>query len=191
MKKFLLSLLLAGVATSTQAAVETYLIDTAHSSIGFNVRHVFTKVPGQFTQFTGTLTIDRDNLENSKAEATIQAASVDTRNAKRDTHLKSGDFLVVEKYPSINFVTKSWKKTGDDTFDITGDLTVRGVTKEVTLKAKSLGFGPGMSGAPVTGWEGTTTLHRHDFNINLNAMLEKALGEDIEVTITVEADLQK
>jgi len=191
MKKLLLSLLLVAAATSLQAAIETYQIDPAHSSVGFSVRHVFTSVPGQFTQFSGTLTIDRDNLENSKAEATIESASVDTRNAKRDTHLKSGDFLVVDKFPSIKFVSKSWKKTGDDTFDITGDLTIRGITREVTLKAKSLGFGPGMGGSPVTGWEGTTTLKRHDFDIKLNAMLEKALGEDIDVKITVEADLQK
>jgi polyisoprenoid-binding protein YceI len=156
------------------------------------VRRIFTSVPGQFTQFSGTLKLDRDNLENSKADATIEASSVDTRNAKRDTHLKSDDFLVVEKFPKINFTSKKWKKTGDDTYDITGDLTIRGLTRQITLKAKSLGFGPGMGGGTtVTGWEGKTTLKRHDFNINLNAILEKALGEDIEVTITVEADLKK
>jgi len=191
MKKLILSLLVLAGAASLQAAVETYQIDPAHSSIGFSVRHVFTSVPGQFTQFSGTLTIDRDNLENSKANATIESASVDTRNAKRDTHLKSGDFLVVDKFPEIKFVSKSWKKTGDDTYDITGDLTIRGITREVTLKSKLLGFGPGMAGGSVTGWEGKTTLKRHDFDIHLNAMLEKALGEDIDVTITVEADLQK
>lgn len=191
MKKILLSLLALGALASAQAAVETYQIDPAHSSIGFSVRHVFTNVPGQFTQFSGTLSIDRANLENSKADATIESSSVDTRNAKRDTHLKSGDFLVVDKFPTIKFVSKSWKKTGDDTYDITGDLTIRGITREVTLQAKSLGFGPGLGNTTVTGWEGKTTLKRHDFDIKLNAVLEKALGEDIEVTITVEADLQK
>ena len=191
MKNIILSLLVLAAAASLQAAVEAYRLDPAHSSIGFSVRHVFTSVPGQFTQFSGTLTLDRDNLENSKADVTIESASVDTRNAKRDTHLKSGDFLVVDKFPEIKFVSKTWKKTGDDTYDITGDLTLRGVTREVTLHAKSLGFGPGLGGTTVTGWEGTTTLKRHDFNINLNAMLEKALGEDIDVKIGVEADLKK
>jgi polyisoprenoid-binding protein YceI len=191
MKNLILSLLVFAAAASVQAAVETYQLDPAHTSIGFSVRHVFTSVPGQFTKFSGTLTLDRDNLENSKADVTIESSSVDTRNAKRDTHLKSGDFLVVDKFPEIRFVSKSWKKTGDDTYDITGDLTIRGITREVTLHAKSLGFGPGLGGTTVTGWEGKTTLKRHDFDINLNAMLEKALGEDIDVTIGVEADLKK
>ena len=191
MKNLILSLLVLAGAASLQAAVETYQLDPAHTSIGFSVRHVFTSVPGQFTKFSGTLTIDRDNLENSKTEATIESSSVDTRNTKRDTHLKSGDFLVVDKFPEIKFVSKSWKKTGDDTYDITGDLTIRGITREVIVKAKLLGFGPGMGGGEVTGWEGKTTLKRHDFDIHLNAMLEKALGEDIEVSITVEADLKK
>ena len=191
MKNLILSLLVFAAAASVQAAVETYQIDPVHSSVGFSVRHIFTSVPGQFTKFSGTLTLDRDNLENSKADATIESSSVDTRNAKRDADLKSGNFLVAEKFPEIKFVSKSWKKTGDDTYDITGDLTIRGVTREVTLKAKSLGFGPGMGGATVTGWEGKTTLNRHDFGINLNAMLEKVVGENVEVTITVEADLKK
>lgn len=191
MKNLILSLLVFAAAASVQAAVETYQIDPVHSSVGFSVRHIFTNVPGQFTQFSGTLTLDRENLENSKVDATIESASVDTRNAKRDTDLKSDRFLGVDKFPDIKFVSKSWKKTGDDTYDITGDLTIRGVTHEVTLKAKSLGFGPGMGGTSVTGWEGKTTLNRHDFGINLNAMLEKALGEDVDVTITVEADLKK
>src|SRR3569833_4660698 len=118
MKNIILSLLVLAAAASLQAAVETYQLDPAHSSIGFSVRHVFTSVPGQFTQFSGTLTLDRDNLENSNADVTIESASVDTRNAKRDTHLKSGDFLVVDKFPEIKFVSKTWKKTGDDTYDI-------------------------------------------------------------------------
>ena len=192
MKSVILALLSAALLTSTHAAVETYKIDPAHSSVGFRIRHVFTQVPGEFTKFEGKITVDRDNLEKSSTEATIDVASIDTRQSKRDADLKAAPFFEVDKFPTITFKSKSWKKTGDDTYDVTGDLTIKGTTKEVVLKTKLLGFGPGMRpGSQVSGWEGTTTIHRKDFGIVLNAMLEKALGEDVAVTINVEADLEK
>jgi len=192
MKRILLSLVTLSLALTAQAAVETYKIDPTHSSVGFRVRHIFTKIPGEFTKFDGTITVDRDDLEKSSTEATIAVASINTRDEKRDTHLKSPDFFQVEKFPSISFKSKSWKKTGADTFDITGDLTIKGVTKEVVLKTKSLGFGPGMRpGTTLSGWEGTTTVDRKDFGIVLSGGMDKAIGSDIDVTITIEADMQK
>ena len=188
-------LLLATLATaafqSASAAVETYVIDPVHSSVGFSVRHFFTKVPGTFTKFTGTITVDRDNLEKSSVVAEIDVGSVSTANEKRDGHLKSPDFFDVAKFTSITFTSTSWKKTGDSTFDVTGDLTIHGVTKSVVLKVTSLGFGPGMMGAQLSGWDASVTINRSDFGVNGPAMLGTALGNDVAVSITVEADLKK
>lgn len=183
-----LSALALGLLAPARAAVETYKIDPVHSSVGFTIRHFFTNVPGSFTKFSGIIVVDRDDLEKSSVEATIEIASVDTRTAKRDDHLRSPDFFDAAKFPVMTFKSKAWKKTGDDTFDVTGDLTIKGVTKEVVLKVKSLGFGPGMQGAMLSGWEATTTINRNDFGITT---FPKVLGDEVPVTIAVEADQQK
>ncbi len=181
------SLVLSLIAPA-RAAVETYKIDPVHSTVGFTIRHFFTKVPGVFTKFSGKIMVDRDNLENSSVEATIEVPSIDTRVEKRDDDLRSDHFFDATKFPAIVFKSKAWKKTSEDTFDITGDLTIHGVTKEVVLQAKSLGFGPGMNGAMLSGWEATTTLNRNDFGIT---RYPKLLGDDVPVTINVEADMEK
>jgi polyisoprenoid-binding protein YceI len=190
-KLLVLSALALGFVSAASAAVETYAIDPAHSSVGFSIRHVFSQVPGAFTQFAGTLTIDRDNLENSKVEAVIQVGSVSTANEKRDAHLKTPDFFDAAKFGTITFTSKSWKKTGENTYDVTGDLTIKDVTKEVVLKVTSLGFGPGMTGKPVSGWSATTILNRSDFGVNGPAMLGKAVGNEVTVSISIEADLKE
>jgi polyisoprenoid-binding protein YceI len=181
----------SGLVSVAPAAVETYAIDPVHSSVGFKVRHFLTKVPGSFTTFSGTITVDRDNLENSSVVAKIDVGSVTTGTEKRDNHLKSPDFFDVAKFDSITFTSTSWKKTGDATFDVTGDLTIHGVTKSVVLKVDLLGFGPGMMGAQLSGWDATTTIDRTDFGVDGPAMLGKALGNEVAVTISIEADLKK
>lgn len=191
MKTFLSALVLAATAACIQAATETYKIDPVHSSVGFTATHIISKVPGQFTDFEGTLTVDRDNLEASSAQATIRVASVDTRNAKRDGHLKSPDFFDAEKNPTMTFKSTSWKKTGENTFDVAGDLTIKGMTKPVVLKTKLIGFAPGMNGAQLSAWEASTSIKRDDFGMHLKPMLEKIVGENIDIAITVEAQLQK
>jgi polyisoprenoid-binding protein YceI len=190
-KTLTLAALLLGLASAASAAVETYAIDPVHSSVGFSVRHFFTKVPGSFTQFSGMITVDRDNLENSSVAVTIDVGSVSTANEKRDNHLKSPDFFDAAKFGTITFKSTAWKKTGDTSFDVTGDLTIHGVTKSVVLKVNSLGFGPGMMGAQLSGWDASVTLNRNDFGVNGPAMLGTALGSDVAVSITVEADLKK
>jgi len=181
----------AGLVSAASAAVETYAIDPVHSSVAFSVRHFLTRVPGHFAKFTGTITVDRDNLENSSVVATIDVGSVSTDNEKRDNHLKSPDFFDAAKFDSIAFKSTSWKKTGEGTFDVAGDLTIHGVTKPVVLKVDLLGFGPGMMGAQLSGWDASVTLNRRDFGVNGPAMLGKALGDDVGVSITIEADLKK
>jgi polyisoprenoid-binding protein YceI len=185
------AVLASGAATSASAAVETYAIDPVHSSVGFKIRHFVSHVPGSFTQFTGTITVDRDNLENSSVEAVINVGSINTFNEHRDADLKSPNYFDADKFGTMTFKSTSWKKTGDNEFDVTGNLTIKGTTKEVVLKVTLLGFGPGMRGAQLSGWEATTTLSRGDFGVTGPAMMGKALGEEVSISITIEADLKQ
>jgi polyisoprenoid-binding protein YceI len=185
---FSLTAIVFSLLASARAASETYVIDRVHSSVGFSIRHFFSKVPGSFTKFEGAIVVDREHLENSSVEVTIDIASVNTASIKRDDHLRSPDFFDAAKFASITFKSKSWKKTGEATFDVTGDLTLKGVTKEVVLKVRALGFGPGMRpGSQLSGWEATTTLQRSDFGV---AGFDKMLGEDVDVHINVEAGVK-
>ena len=188
MKRILLPIVALALSASAFAAPQTFKIDPAHSSVGFGIRHFFSKVPGSFGKFSGTIVYDAENVENSSTEATIQVASVNTNEAKRDAHLQKEDFFLVEKFPAITFKSKSWKKTGDDTFDIVGDLTIKETTQEVTVKAKLLGVGPGMRGNTLSGWEGTTSIDRTKFGLSYGL---PAVGKEVDITLNVEAVLQK
>lgn len=180
--------LAAGFALPARAAVETYVPDPAHTTIGFSIRHFFTKVPGTFTKYTATIIVDREHPEKSSAEASIEVASVSTGQPKRDAHLQQPEFFDAAKFPKITFKSKSWKKTGENTFDVAGDLTIKGVTKEIILKATSLGFGPGMQGMMLSGWEVTTRLNRHDYGVSA---FKGAVGDEVDIRIDVEAQLKK
>jgi polyisoprenoid-binding protein YceI len=168
------------------AAPETYAIDKSHSSVGFTIRHFVAKVPGKFNDFAGTIVFDRDNPEKSSVETTIKVASIDTDNQRRDDHLRNPDFFDVAKYPDMKFKSTAWKKTGNDTFDVAGDLTLKDVTKPVTLKVTLLGTAPGMRGQ-LSGWEATTTINKAEFNVKDPAALDAALGDDVTITINIEA----
>jgi len=181
----------SGLASAASAAVETYTIDPVHSAVGFSIRHFVSRVPGRFTQFSGTITVDRDNLENSSVEASIDAGSLNTFNDHRDADVKGPNYLDAAKFAAMTFKSTSWKKTGDGTFDVTGNLTIRGVTKKVVLKVTLLGFGPGMRGAQLSGWEAATTVSRTAFGVSGPPMIGKALGDEVAITISVEADLKQ
>ena len=188
---FLTTAFALGLSAIAARAAETYVIDNVHSSVAFSIRHFVSKVPGKFNQFTGTISFDAANPAASSVEATIQIASIDTANQKRDDHLRNADFFDAPKFPTMKFKSRTWKKTGDTTFDVSGDLTLKDVTKEVTLKVTSLGFGPGMGGAQLSGWEATTKINKRAFNVKGPAMLEAALGDEIAITINIEAALKK
>jgi polyisoprenoid-binding protein YceI len=188
MKRLFFLFATLGLTSAALATVETYKIDPVHSSVGFSVRHIFSNVPGTFTKIGGSIAVDRDDLTKSTVETTINIASIATNNDKRDTHLRSDAFFDADKFPTATFKSTAWAKTGDNTFDVTGDLTIKGVTKSVVLHVSSLGFGPGMNGAQLSGWSATTTLNRNDFGITA---FPKVLGDDVAITINVEADLQK
>jgi polyisoprenoid-binding protein YceI len=192
MKRLLALFAALSLAAAVRADVETYSIDPVHSSAGFSIRHMLSKFSSSFTKTTGTITVDRANLENSSVEASVEIASISTANPDRDKHLQTPDFFDAAKFPAMTFKSKAWKKTGENTFDVTGDLTIKGVTKEVVLKVTSLGFGPGMRpGSQLSGWEATTALKKSDFGVNGPAMLGKVLGDDVTVDISIEAGLKK
>jgi polyisoprenoid-binding protein YceI len=192
MKRSLLALAITALAlgslTSARAAVETYNIDPVHTWVGFSVAHFFTKVPGYFGKVKGTIVVVRDHLENSTVEAVIQVASITTNTKMRDDDLRSTNFFAADKFPSMTFKSESWKSTGDNTYAVTGVLTMKNIAKEVVLKVTSLGFGPGMKGAAISGWEASLTLDRRDFDITAD---QGAIGNNVDVLINVEADLQK
>ena len=193
MKKSLpvFALLLCGSILSVQA--DTYKIDPVHSSIRFKVRHFFSYVDGSCTKFEGTINYDSQRPENSSVTATIDVASIDTHNEKRDADLRSDHFFDVAKYPTITFKSKSVKQTGADSADIIGDLTMHGVTKEVTLHAKFLGKGKGLGGKSISGWQITPDpIKRTDFGMNWNNVVEgtAVVGQEVTISIDVEADKQ-
>lgn len=151
----------------------TYNFDPAHSRVGFVARHAMvTKVRGAFNEFEGQVVVDGDDLTASTATVTIQAASIDTRNEQRDGHLKSNDFLSMEEFPTITFVSTSVEKTGDNSLDLTGDLTIKGVTKSVTIPFDFEGAATDPFGNARVGFEGSVTINRKDFGVTWNAALE-------------------
>ena len=192
MKRIIALVAVLALTVASRADVEAYKIDPTHSSAGFSLRHVLSKFSSSFTKVTGTITVDRDNLEKSSVVASIDVGALNTDSEKRDAHIKGPDFFEVAKFPTITFKSTSWKKTGENTYDVTGDLTIKDVTKPVVLKTTVLGFGPGMGpGAFLSGWEATTTIKKSEFNMAGPAMLAKALGDEVAVTINVEAGYKK
>ena len=175
-------------------APEIYAIDKGHSEATFQVRHLVTKVRGRFTDFEGVIRADRERPGMSSVVFSIDAASVDTDVADRDTHLKSADFFDVAKYPRITFVSSRITPRGDDRYDVTGTLTIRGVAREVTLPVAFLGSARDPWGNERAGFELETKLDRKDYGIVFNAALDNGgllLGDEVRVTINIEAIRQK
>ena len=171
-------------------AADTYVFDKAHSTIGFQVRHLFSNVPGKFDDFTGTILFDEANPEQSSVEVNIKTESIDTGVKMRDDDLRSPNFFDAAKYPEVSFKSKSVKSTGKDTFDVTGDLTMHGVTKEIVLKVELLGKGPGMKeGSILSGWDATTALKRSEFGLAWSKVIEgtQVVGDDVKIELHVEA----
>jgi polyisoprenoid-binding protein YceI len=171
-------------------------IDASHTNAHFSVRHMMiTNVRGEFQKLEGTVTFDSANPEAAKIEATVDVASINTREAQRDGHLKSADFLDAEKFPKLTFKSKSVKAKGKDHLTVTGDLTIRGVTKEIVLDVE----GPSAAstdpfGNVRVGATATTKLKRDEFGIVWNAALEAGgvlVGNDVNVTIDISLIKQK
>lgn len=177
-------------SSSTQAGTTTWTIDAAHSQVEFGVRHMMiSTVKGYFPGISGTITLDEETPSASSVEVTLDAASIDTRNKDRDAHLRSGDFFDVESHPTLTFRSTSVERSGDD-LTVVGDLTIRGVTRPVTLKAEELGRGIDPWGNPRVGFQARTTISRKDFGLTWNQALEAGgvlVGDEIRISIEVQA----
>lgn len=150
-----------------------YNIDPVHSRIGFIARHALvTKVRGLFNEFAGTMSINGDAPAESSGKVTIQVASIDTGQPDRDAHLRTNDFFAMDEYPEITFQSTGIKQVNDTEFEVTGDLTMRDVTKPVTFAVEFLGAAVDAAGATRIGFEGSVTVNRKDWGINWNAALE-------------------
>lgn len=181
---------LAPQTTEQFAALSgTYALDTAHSRFGFVARHAMvTKVRGAFNEFTGSAVLDGNAPENSSVQVEIDVASIDTRNGQRDDHLRTNDFLDVANHPQITFRSTSIARTGDTEFEVTGDLTIKGVTKSVTVPLEYTGTARDPFGNTRVGLEGSLVINRTDYGVNFNAALETG-GVLVSEKITLEFEI--
>jgi polyisoprenoid-binding protein YceI len=172
----------------------TYVVDPMHSSVNFVARHLMaSKVRGSFSEFEGSVEIG-ETLEASSVTATVQAKSIQTNQGQRDEHLRSGDFLEVEQFPTLTLVSKKITLKKGSHYDLLADVTVRGVTKEVEFDLELLGAGPGMApGTNVVGFEATGTIDRRDFGVSFNRALETGgfiVSNEVDLEFQVEASTQ-
>jgi polyisoprenoid-binding protein YceI len=185
--------LFAAAVLTTLAALplraDTFAVDPNHSEVSFQIRHLVSQVRGRFNDFSGTVQLDPKNLAASSVEFHIKAASIDTHVADRDKHLRSADFFDVEKYPEISFKSESIQPAGKDKYNVTGTLTMHGVSKKVTLPV-TYGGQVKLGGSTRAGFQTETTLDRKDYGIIWNKALDAGgamLGDDVSISINLEA----
>jgi len=177
-------------ATCDRPVGTVYQIDRSHSEVRFRVRHLLSRVGGQFKDFTGEIVFDPDRLEASRVNVLIYAASIDTGVSDRDVHLRSDDFFAVDKYPHLAFVSDRIVRTGADSFTVHGTLTVRGVSPRVELPVTYLGRARDPFGKDLVAFEASIRLNRKDLGLTWNAALETGgflVGDEVDVTLNIEA----
>jgi polyisoprenoid-binding protein YceI len=168
----------------------TWNLDNAHTSIGFTVRHLLSKVRGHFATYSGAIELDEQDVRRSSVRVEIDAASIDTREPKRDAHLRSPDFFDVENHPKLTFVSKEILADGGKVTQVIGDLTIHGVTRQVTLDVEDLGRAKDPWGNEKLLFEATTQINRKDYGLNWNAVLETGgflVGDKIEINLDLQA----
>ncbi|HEY3159293.1 MAG TPA: YceI family protein [Vicinamibacterales bacterium] len=178
------------MTTATSPTKTTYSIDKAHSEATFQVRHLLTKVRGRFSDFEGTIEFDQQQPERSSANLTIKAASIDTNERDRDAHLRSADFFDAENLPTLTFTSGTISRRVDQRFDVTGDLTIRGVTRPVTFEVTFLGKAKDPWGNERIAFEAEATINRKDFGLHWNAALETGgflVGDEVKISLSVQA----
>lgn len=182
------------MSTSTTLApglvTGTWAIDPVHSEVAFSVRHLMTKVRGVFETFSGTLTIG-DTEATSGVEVTVDLNSVNTRNEQRDNHLRSSDFFGIEATPTMTYRSTGLRRTGEETFVLTGDLTIKGVTRPVDLAGEFLGVETNPYGKTVAGFEAGATINRKDWGVDTNVPLgdKMLIGDQVTIHLSVQAAL--
>ncbi len=191
MTKILASLLSLAPAVAL-AATSAWNVDASHSQVGFAVKHlVISNVRGEFRTYSGKVVLDEADPTKSAVEATVDVASIDTKVADRDTHLKSPDFFDVAKYPTMTFKSTKVAKAGKDRLKVTGDLTLHGVTKPVVLDVQTTPAVKGMYGETRRGFSGTTKLSRKEFGLTWNKVVEAGPAVGDEVTVTLDLEVVK
>lgn len=178
------------MATVTLAPARTYQIDKAHSEVGFSVRHLISKVRGRFTDFAGAVAFDPAEPAASSVNFTIEAASIDTANADRDAHLRSNDFFSVDQFPRLTFTSTKVTPRGEGEFDVTGQLTIRDVTRTVVLPVTYLGTAGDPWGNQRVAFETSVTINRKDYGLHWNAVLETGgfvVGDDVTISVSIQA----
>lgn len=185
----MLSLLIVSPVKTVYAEMARYNVDPDHSTVGFSVTHMtVSKTTGRFMDFTGFIDIDPDNITVKALEANIKTVSVNTNHEKRDTHLRGEDFFDVKKYPAMTFRMKSYKKTGDE-YSVSGDLTLHGVTKEITLVGNFNGVNKDPWGNMRAGFSAKGKINRKDFGIVWNKMLDNGgllVGDEVVIALDIE-----
>jgi len=174
----------------TITPTRTYHIDKAHSEATFQVRHLLTKVRGRFSDFEGSITLDEEQPERSSVALTIQAASIDTNEPTRDTHLRSADFFSVDEFATLTFRSAEVASKGSGRLEVTGDLTIRGITKRIVVSVTLLGKAHDPWGKDRAGFEAEFTINRKEFGLVWNAALETGgflVGDDVRVSLSIQA----
>ncbi len=189
--KLLTTFVLAALLlTGSSFAAEKFTIDPVHSFVGFSIKHlVISTAKGEFTTFEGEVMLDEEKMENSSVMVTIDASSIDTNNPDRDKHLRSADFFEVEKFPTITFKSNKIEKTSDGLL-MHGDITMHGVTKEITIPFDFLGKTTTPYGQTLVAFEGETELNRKDFGIEWNKVLDTGgltVGNEVQIELHIEA----
>lgn len=185
----ILAALAAILAAPGLAQTTSWTVDTPHSTAAFAVRHVAVSTTrGAFSKVTGTVTIDEKDVTKSSVDVVIDVASLDTRNADRDNHLRSADFFDAANHPAITFKSKRVQKAGEGRLKVTGDLTIRGNTREVVLDVENLTSPVKAFGTEKRGASAATRINRKDFGLTWNRLIEgvSAVGDDVSITIDVE-----
>jgi len=181
---------MAGI-TSARADAETYKIDSNHSNVGFKVSHLaFSKVSGRFDRFEGSIRLDPADFSTASVEVSIDATSVDTNEEGRDKHLKSDAFFDVEKFPKLTFKSTKVVSAGSGKLKVEGNLTIKGVTKPVTLDVDVIGVGPDGMGGQRAGFEAGTRINRLDYGVSWNNVLDGGglmVGNDVDILLGIEA----
>jgi polyisoprenoid-binding protein YceI len=193
--KNMVLILSALVLCAGAVGAQTWKPDPPHSRVRFSVTHMLiAEVDGRFTQFDVTLNQGKEDFAGSTVEVIIKTASITTENENRDKHLRSDDFFNAEKYPEITFKSTSFEKTGDKTYKITGDLTIRDVTKNITLDAKYLGSVTDARGNTRVAFRATTTINRFDFGVKWDRKLDVGglvVSENVDIMLNLELMKQK
>lgn len=187
---FVTVLVVMSIGFASIGFADVWNIDVTHSSIGFSVRHmVISKAKGEFGDYSGTVNFDGKNLADGSVELTIQMASIDTKSEGRDKHLKSPEFFDVEKFPTMTFKSKKIVPAKDGMFAMVGDLTIKDVTKEVTLDCEFNGSATDPWGNERAGFSATVTIDRQDFNVKFDSSLKDGrllVGNDVTISLEIE-----